>query len=203
MDLLLGIDEAGRGPVLGPLVLAGVVVKNSQLTLLQKWGVADSKTFGAGAKAIARRAELAEQIKAQFPYQIETASAEKVDTYVRRGGLNELEREMASRIIRAFPNSQVMLDGAGLFGPLCGPKVRAQNKADLNHPQVAAASILAKDHRDRLLEQLLSPFEPQFGPIKGGGYANPGTLAFVLWHHTQTGHLPPFYRQSYNWKALN
>ena len=59
---VLGIDEAGRGPVLGPMVVAGVVLKPQAASALTRRGVTDSKDFGAGVKARERRSELAEHV---------------------------------------------------------------------------------------------------------------------------------------------
>ena len=196
----LGVDEAGRGPVLGPMVMAGLCVPESDLPKLAELGVQDSKLFGASAKAKKQRKELSEQLK-MWPHRIEVADSDEVDRWVRGNGLNELERAMASRILKDFPEAQVMLDGAGIFGALCTSTVQAQNKADQDYLEVAGASIIAKHLRDELMTQLLAPFEETFGKVSGGGYANAGSLKFVAWYHEQTGRLPSFYRHSYQWKA--
>lgn len=198
----LGIDEAGRGPVLGPLVMAGLVLPEGARSEVAALGVSDSKVFGSSLKAQARRRELATWLKSRFKHRIEVADAAEVDLWVRGAGLNALERELAGRILDALPERPAMLDGHHLFKALEGPLVKAEDKADAEHLEVAAASILAKDLRDRLLEELLTPFIETFGPIKGGGYANGATLAFVRWHLENHQDLPPFYRTSYNWKAL-
>ncbi|MBU2644525.1 hypothetical protein KKI24_07420 [bacterium] len=198
----LGIDEAGRGPVLGPMVMAGVLVPQSGQALLESWGVKDSKSFGSSARGQERRKELAARIMASYRCELIILSAETIDTYVREHALNRLEQETARKIMSAMPANGVILDGASLFKPLLDKTVRALNKADQTHLSVAAASILAKWKRDSLFKQLCRPFLGAFGEIQGGGYANSKTLAFVEWHLKTRGELPPFYRKSYRWKAL-
>ena len=78
----LGIDEAGRGPVLGPLVMAGVCVPDDQIYLLREWGVDDSKRFGSGKKGKQLRGELAETISKQFAHHIIVLSSKEVDYFV-------------------------------------------------------------------------------------------------------------------------
>jgi len=199
----LGIDEAGRGPVLGPMVMAGVRVSNSERLLLEKWGVKDSKLFGSNAKGQAGREVLAGRIMAAFSYELIVLSPEKIDEHVREHALNRLEQNTAREIISALPADKVVLDGATLFKPLISATVHAVNKADRSHFSVAAASIIAKWKRDALFKQLCQPFVELFGEIRGGGYANPRTLEFVEWHLENRGELPSFYRKSYNWKALD
>jgi len=199
----LGIDEAGRGPVLGPMVLAGVVVPQGEMSRLADWGVKDSKVFGSGARAQAKREALAHRIMASFRHKITVLSPEIIDRYVREHSLNKLEQKTARDIIASLPAETVVLDGASLFKPLVGDSVHALNKADETYLSVAAASILAKWKRDVLFDELCQPFTDSFGDIRGGGYANAKTLEFVKWHLENRGGLPFFYRKSYNWKALN
>ena len=198
----LGIDEAGRGPVLGPMVLSGVLVPKSGFSLLAEWGVKDSKVFGSSVRAREKREELACRIMASFRYQLIVLSTETIDIFVRQHSLNQLEQKAAREIIDALPADSVILDGENLFKPLKSPIIHAVNKADDLYLSVAAASILAKWKRDTLFHQLCIPFADSFGEIRGGGYANAKTLAFVEWHLEKKGDLPDFYRRSYKWKAL-
>ncbi len=201
-ELELGIDEAGRGPVLGPMVMAGVVVSAGEQQVLHEWGVADSKTFGSGKKARGMREKLAEQIKERFPHQVIILSSETVDHYVRNSSLNRLEQETALDIISSLKSDRVVLDGKNLFAPIESENIKAYNKADGKYVSVAAASILAKTERDRQIFELCKPFMDAYGEIGGGGYANKKTLEFVKWHLESYGSLPAFYRTSYQWKEL-
>ncbi|MDT8448031.1 MAG: hypothetical protein RRB13_14150 [bacterium] len=202
MTSLLGIDEAGRGPVLGPMVMAGIEIPQSAFKDLERQGVADSKLYGSSTKAQQRRKELAVWLSSRFRHRIEVADAAEVDLWVLGEGLNALERSLARRILGALPARPACLDGHNLFKELEEPGITALDKADATHLEVAAASILAKDLRDRLLDQLVEPYKKAFGEVRGGGYANLKTLAFVQWHQKTEGNLPPFYRRSYRWKAL-
>ena len=73
--MICGVDEAGKGPVIGPLVVAAVKVKNAQD--IENLGVKDSKQLTP-----AKRNELAEIIKAEFDYAVEIIEAEVVDLYL-------------------------------------------------------------------------------------------------------------------------
>ena len=200
--LELGIDEAGRGPVLGPMVLAGVVVSVEDEQTLHEWGVADSKAFGSSNKAKEKREKLAEQIKKHFAHRVVTLSSDTVDHYVRNSSLNRLEQETALTIISSLKSDRVVLDGKNLFGPIENDRIKAFNKADKDYISVAAASILAKTERDKQIFELCKPFVDDYGEIGGGGYANKKTLEFVQWYLEKYGSLPPFYRASYQWKEL-
>ena len=202
MSRQLGIDEAGRGPVLGPLVLAGLVLTPSEAELLAKLGVQDSKLLGATAKQKKRRIQLSEQIQKDFEFKIISCPSQTVDQWVRNESLNRLEIDAATQIMEALEWDSAVLDGKNLFHPLENAKVQAHNKADLDYVSVAGASILAKVSRDAELEELLQPFTADYGIITGGGYPNGQTLKFVLWHLKHFQKLPSFYRTSYQWKAL-
>ncbi len=197
-----GIDEAGRGPVLGSLVMAGLKIQKSERKLLVKLGVQDSKLFGSSKKGKEQRAKLCEILIRDFETAYVSFSAKEVDEAVTNTSLNKLEQQGARQIIKMLDAQETILDGKNLFRPLETNLITALNKADLEYPVVAGASIIAKSKRDSEIEQDLSPFFPDYGEIRGGGYPNAQTLKFVLWHQQKMGKLPDFYRQSYNWKAL-
>ena len=201
---ILGIDEAGRGSVLGSMFLAGLVCNTKEQSELKKLGVKDSKQFGSGVRAQKQRFNLANQLKKHFDYKIEEITATKIDTYVSRNSLNELEREFACKIINYLKADEILLDGVKIFSPLkkIYNNLVAIDKGEEKSLVIAAASILAKSARDVAMEKLYQEFEQSFGFIKGGGYANKGSLNFVIWHQNQYNKLPCFYRKSYKWKAL-
>src|SRR5450432_3733463 len=70
------------------------------------------------------------------------------------------------------------------------------------HVAVAAASILAKVHRDELFARIVARYEPHFGPIRGGGYVNARTRAFTDAYRARFGTLPPEARTSWPWPAV-
>jgi ribonuclease HII len=204
--ITLGIDEAGRGAVLGPLVLAGCAVSPAQEEILREAGVADSKGFGPPARAQGIRADLAALIGAKATwYAVITAPPDRVDASVRRHGLNALERALAEEILGdAPPDCRVVLDGHRVFAPLCRRVGRATaiDKADQHEISVAAASILAKNTRDKLFGQIRHQYEPDLGPIGGEGYPNRATARFLDAYVELHGDLPPETRRSWQWAPL-
>ncbi len=202
-----GLDEAGRGAVLGPLVVAVVVCDDKAADRVEALSPQDSKRYGAGPAARRRRAELAARIR-QAAWLVRTAQApaKVVDTWVRERSLDELERHLARKLLASLPDhvASLVADGHRIFSPLQRefPYLRAENRADRTHVLAAAASIVAKHERDRLLQEILDAYEPLFGPIRGGGYPNAATREFVTAYHRATGSWPPELRRSWNWASL-
>ncbi len=201
--LVLGIDEAGRGPAIGEMVLAAVALTSSAARRLTRAGVADSKSFGSGARAHAVRCRLATLIQTHASFfSLEICDVATIDSYVARGALNVLERERAEALVRAAPACRrIVADGKRLFGALRAtfPHLEAVDRAERKHVAVAAASILAKVRRDDLFARIAARYEPQFGPIAGGGYVNACTRAFTDAYRARFGALPPEARTSWPW----
>lgn len=196
---ILGIDEAGRGSVIGPLVMYGVIVTPQVTPFLLKLGVRDSKKVRPHI-----RDELAATILKCCAYEYKIATAQDVDDAVWHTSLNELEQHMAQRIINrcnAFYEDQighVILDGQSLFDPLrkkLGRQIIAEDKADQNHLAVAAASICAKAHRDQLLRWIAG------GPLPGNGYPNPNTCTWLRENRTKIAR--KYIRHTWKWGALD
>jgi ribonuclease HII len=204
--VILGIDEAGRGPVMGPLVVAGVVLKPQAASALTRRGVADSKSFGVGEEAQRDRRELARHIRRlAADVQVEVFDHDEVDRYVERGLLNELERRAARAIIDRCPKvTRIVADGEKVFGflRLRYPHLEAYDFGEDYHVAVAAASIVAKDLRDDLFQSIALRYDSEFGPIKGGGYVNAGTADFLRRYHARYQCLPQETRRSWAWKVL-
>jgi len=205
--MILGIDEAGRGPVLGPLVLAGVILCPPRAAALTRRGVTDSKDFGAGSEAREKRAELAAHIRRLAEdVRVKVFDHQTVDDFASRGLLNELERRGAREIIgAALPVRRIVADGQKLFGIMRGeyPHLEAHDFGETVHASVAAASIIAKDLRDRLFEEIAVRYREEFGEVRGGGYVNAATADFLRRYHQRYGALPPETRRSWGWKLLN
>src|SRR5688572_28853571 len=118
--LRLGIDEAGRGPSIGPIVMAAVAIDSKVAASLTRKGLRDSKAFGAGEDAHALRTELAAEIRerAVFCMHVEIEHDE-IDKRVCKGELNALEREVATRLIEAAPTvDKIIADGKRMFAAL-------------------------------------------------------------------------------------
>ena len=202
----LGIDEAGRGPVVGPLVLAGVWVRRAALLRLVALGVRDSKRFGAGPGAQRRRAALAAQIRQTASCTLVlSVDAPEVDRRVRLGELNLLEQELAAAVIASGPPARrIVADGERLFAPLRQrwPQLLARDRADAEFPVVAAASLVAKAERDAQFAAIVAALRPAGPPLRGGGYANAATASFLEEHVAAHGQLPPEVRRSWDWAVL-
>jgi ribonuclease HII len=201
--LVAGIDEAGRGPVIGPLVLAAVWVEApSGMRALRRLGVRDSKTLDPAA-----RERLAAAIRAAAVHlDLEVAQAATVDSHARRGRLNVLERSMADALLRRGPQAaRIIADGERLFAPLREghPQLRARDRADAAHAAVAAASIVAKVERDAAFLRIAARCGDQCELARQGmGYANAATERFLLAYHARHHRLPPGTRSSWDWAPL-
>lgn len=201
----LGIDEAGRGPVLGPLVMAGVCLRPRNAATLTRAGVTDSKAFGAGDDAHARRLELATRIR-ELAESIVVCVIDvaEIDRRVACHQLNNLEREYADVIIRrSAPADRIYADGARMFAALADdhPHLVAKDRAEEVHVSVAAASIMAKTRRDELFHCIARRYASEFGQLAGGGYDNAPTKAFLRAYVDRHGRLPPEARQSWSANA--
>jgi ribonuclease HII len=205
-DLVLGIDEAGRGPGLGPMVLAAVALDEAAERELALGGVKDSKAFGSGPAARGKRAALAALVRRHAAFcAVEVCEVAEIDAYVARGGLNELERERARRLVLQAPACRrIIADGRAVFAPLAAdlPGLVACDRAEKAHLAVAAASLCAKDLRDRLFASIASRYRNEFGELAGGGYMTPATYAFVAEHVRRHGCLPAEARKSWPWPAV-
>src|SRR3989344_1857859 len=92
---ILGIDDAGRGPILGPMVLAGVLIEDTDEPNLKKWGVKDSKKLTP-----IKRREMEKKLKKKFNFHIEMAFPEEIDSRTKLGtNLNRIEAVKAAAII--------------------------------------------------------------------------------------------------------
>jgi ribonuclease HII len=129
----------------------------------------------------------------------------EVDRYASRGLLNELERTAARRVIEGAPGvTRIVADGERVFGALRSeyPNLEAHDHGEDFHVAVAAASIVAKDERDRLFEAIVERYRGEFGEVRGGGYVNAATADFIRRYHERYKKLPSETRRSWSWKLL-
>ncbi len=181
MDRILGIDEAGRGSWLGPLVIGGFLVAADRVPLLRELGVKDSKALAP------RRRETIYEKLAEVGTPLRVALApDQIDPRVARNELNRLEAEAFASLVRAARPTETRVDACDVdarrFGRTVrrlsgreGP-VRSRHKMDRDDPVVAAASIVAKVERDRALGDLAR----RLGEPIGSGYpSDPRTVRFV------------------------
>jgi len=192
--ITLGIDEAGRGPAVGPMMMAAVALDSRSAAALTRAGLCDSKSYGAGDDAHAIRSELAVQIRARarFVALVEVAHTE-IDQRVSRNELNVLEREVATRLIEQAPIvDRIIADGKRMFAALVQrySHFESHDRAEERHASVAAASVIAKVARDERFAEIRARYETEVGPIAGGGYANAATRRWLRAYVVRYGRLP-------------
>lgn len=190
--LVLGIDEAGRGPVVGPMVVAGVVADRESLEELRLGGVRDSKLLEPG-----QRSRLLEEILSRACYVVVTVHPPAVIDSVN---LNRLEYEtfsyIASRARLICPGlREVYADAVGPPQRLAAALARAapeakvvvEPKADRRYTAVSAASIVAKVLRDEEIERLRRLYG-----LRGSGYpTDPETLQWLRETYRRSPDTPP------------
>jgi ribonuclease HII len=199
--LTLGIDEAGRGPAIGPMVIAAVALDSRTAGVLTRKGLRDSKAYGAGDDAHAVRTVVAKEIRqrAIFVAAIEVEHHE-IDARVARNELNVLERELAARLIDQAPAcDKIIADGKRMFAALATrfQQFLSVDRAEEHHASVAAASVVAKVIRDDRFNAIRARYEADFGPIAGGGYANAATRRWLRAFAERHGRLPDEARRSW------
>lgn len=186
--IICGIDEAGRGPVIGPLVIAGACFEEVKKAELEKLGVKDSKllTPNKREKLFDRIINLANQ------YSIKIISAQEIDSRLTVGlNINQLEALKCAEIIDELKPELVYVDSptspkASKFADMITAnlkdkkiKIIAEHKADQNHIECSAASILAKVTRDAEIEKI----KKEIGADFGSGYpADERTIKFLEQH---------------------
>lgn len=195
--MICGVDEAGRGCVVGPLVVCGVSVEDD--ARLVKLGVRDSKRLTKR-----RREELAPKIIEMSRIEVVEVSAEEIDDFRERMTLNELEAMLFARIIDKLSPDIAYMDAADASEDrfremtqshmLCRASMVAKHRADDTYPVVSAASIVAKvtrDHRVRLIAE-------ELGVEVGSGYTSDGlTRSFIQDWIARNGSYPPHIRRSW------
>jgi ribonuclease HII len=154
-DMIVGVDEAGRGPLAGPVVAAAVVLCPKGIA-----GLDDSKKLSAQ-----RRAVLEAEIKAKCKWAVGLATVEEIDI------INILQATMLAmtRAVEALDiqPSLVMVDGNRL--PRWHYPAQAVIGGDAIHPCISAASIIAKEHRDRIMVAADVDY-PGYGWASNKGY---------------------------------
>ena len=177
--LVAGVDEAGRGPLAGPVVAAAVILDD----LKPIKGLADSKTITA-----LRREKLFDEIRAKaLCCSIAVASVEEIEELnILQATLLAMRRAVEG--LRLKPN-KVLVDGNRL--PVLDMLAEAIVKGDALVPAISAASILAKVHRDRWCADIDLQY-PQYGFAKHKGYGTAAHLAALTAHGACPQHRKTF-----------
>ncbi|HEV8386770.1 MAG TPA: ribonuclease HII [Nitrososphaera sp.] len=202
--LVGGVDEAGRGSIIGPLVVAGVGIRESKLAELRKMGVRDSKTLTPRA-----RARLFGQIiRIVDSICVRKVAPEEVDGSVMLHGLNRLEARVMAGVIDSIGADEIYVDCCDVNPARfresidqrlsCRPrKLHSLHHADSLNVVVSAASIIAKITRDQEIQEIRN----KYGPEIGSGYPSDATtMDFIRKWVASHGEAPDFARQS--WKPL-
>jgi len=178
MDILCGIDEAGRGPLAGIMTVAGVVLTNPIE------GLNDSKKLSEKKREL-----LYDKIIDNSIYHIVKTSSEDIDKL----GLSKCLKNSIEEIMQNIDASTYLMDGNTTFGI---DNLECKIKADTSVPQVSAASILAKVTRDRYMVNIAKKY-PQYNFEKHKGY---GTKAHI--EAIKKYGLSPIHRKSYKIKGI-
>lgn len=178
---ILGIDEAGRGPVIGPMVFSGVITEDENHELLDE--MKDSKLL-----TTKKRKELFEIIQKNFTYKIEITPPEIIDDALnsKELNLNWLEAHIQAKIINALKPDKAIIDCPStnckafedyLRKLLTKPDIElvVEHKADFNYKVVSAASILAKETRENEIDKL----KKDYGDFGAGYPADPKTKEYI------------------------
>jgi len=195
--MIAGIDEAGKGCVIGPLVIAGVSCNTPEKLL--EIGVKDSKKLKHS-----RRLELGREIREISKVSILKISALELNKLMVQKNLNQILKEGYAQVILKLQPKIVYVDCPDVvsdrFGKnlesMTGVSVVSEHKADEKFPIVAAASIIAKVERDKEIEEL----KRKYGDF-GSGYASDPKTRSYLNRIIREGEIPPFVRKK--WKTLS
>jgi len=201
---IVGVDDAGRGSIVGPLVIAGVLLDEKDLPKLIGLGVKDSKRLSPR-----RREELSAEIKElALKYHVAMLSPAEIDKVVKTGRkfhkLNWLEAQTMAKVITILKPDVAYVDASDVLADRFKEHIAenlsfkvqiiSEHKADARYPIVSAASILAKVERDKAILEL----QEKHGNIGCGYPTDPSTIKFLEGWIRKFGSYPDFVRRS--WK---
>lgn len=196
--MICGVDEAGRGPVIGPLVVAGVCVGTDDK--LKELHVRDSKKCTPK-----QREKLEPCIRNEAKCEVIVLPAGEIDLLRGEMTLNRIEAKLFATVIERLKPDIAYVDAADTdeenFAHMIRselktcPEIVSRHKADETYPVVSAASIIAKVRRDAEIRKI----EDEIGEPIGSGYpSDPATIAFLEKWLKEKGSLPPHTRQSWS-----
>jgi ribonuclease HII len=196
--MICGVDEAGRGPVMGPLVICGICVSSD--SRLRELKVKDSKQLTPE-----KREMLDKAIRDIADTELIEVSASEIDSMRSRLTMNQIEAKMFSMIVNRLAPDEAYLDAADAseseFERMvcselkCRPRVVSKHKADQLFPVVSAASIVAKVRRDLRMREIAE----LLGRDIGSGYSHDKvTIRFMEDYLDSNGDLPPHTRRSWD-----
>jgi ribonuclease HII len=195
---ICGVDDAGRGSMLGPLVIAGISLDKTKIRKLSALGVKDSKKLTAKT-----REELYKKIISLVDnYYVTKISPKSIDHSVKKHGLNKLEAKYMAKVISKLNPDTAFVDSCDVNPKRFGKeisrissniKIRSYHHADSRFVVVSAASIIAKVTRDKTISRLRKDHD------LGSGYpSDRKTINFVKKYYKTQKIMPTFVRKS--WK---
>jgi len=198
--IICGVDDAGRGSVLGPLVIAGVSIERRKIKYLSEIGVKDSKQLSPKTREILYKKIIA----IVDDYYIARISPKLIDECVQKNQLNHLEAKYMAKIISKLRPDSSYVDSCDVNPTRFGKKISklansgriySRHHADSRFAIVSAASIVAKVNRDRAIEKLQKKYDV------GSGYpSDPKTMQFIKTWILGYHKTPEFVRKS--WKPV-
>ena len=198
--LVCGVDDAGRGSLVGPLVIAGVSINKNKLKKLSNIGIKDSKQLSPAV----REKLYKKIINFADDYYVTRISPNIIDRNVKRHKLNDLEARYMARVITKLKPNVSYVDSCDVnpnrFGKEISKltshrKIKSFHHADSRFVIVSAASILAKVNRDRAIARIRKKYD------LGSGYPSDSkTINFVSELISNDKEIPTFIRKS--WKTI-
>jgi ribonuclease HII len=186
--LIAGVDEAGRGCIIGPLIIAGVLVKEENLPVLRQLGVKDSKLLSPKKREalfneityLTEKKHIIKLLPSEIDYAVECKR--------KLHKLNRLEAQTMSQIINTLKPDEAYVDAADVIEErfkqhiqerlTVKAKITSRHKADKLYPVVSAASIIAKVERDKEISAL----KKVHGDFGSGYLSDQKTIQFLrLW----------------------
>jgi ribonuclease HII len=204
--LIAGVDDAGRGAVVGPLVIAGIMLHDDQLQKLQEIGVKDSKALSPN-----RRSKLSLQIKKlSVKWDVVELNPATIDKVVLEGQkyhkLNWLEATAMATVITRLHPVIAYVDASDVnttrFAQQIAEsvsykiKIISEHHADVTYPIVSGASIIAKVYRDATIASL----HKRYGNFGSGYSSDVKTRQFITNWIREKKQIPTFVRKS--WKTV-
>jgi ribonuclease HII len=203
MAKVLGIDEAGRGPVIGSMFIGGFMVDESDLEEVEDLGVKDSKKLSDK-----KRENLAEKLREMGEPFLKEITASEIDDLREVMSLNEIEIQGFTEVIERSDADEIIVDLPEPDGDRFIRKMKkelpakfenrdftAEHEADDNFPIVSAASIIAKSARENHVDELKKKYGYDF---KSGYPHDSPTIEFLEKYVEEKGELPKETRRSWS-----
>lgn len=208
--MVIGVDEAGKGPVLGPMVISAIACENEDE--LREIGVRDSK-----ALTPKKRKEIYNILTKQFPYHSIVITASEIDALREAMTMNVITAKshaMAIKKVAAITSDavsqKICIDACDVneerYGTIISGyigssyTVVARHRADSMYPVVAAASIVAKVTRDNIIDEIKRELYDEWGDIGSGYPSDPKTVAFLK-NYIEMRHKAPYIARS-SWATV-